>query len=901
MRSLILALLLVAPSAAFATSAADPAPPAIHPNDKDLSPGTPAMRGVVADATGGTIPGAEVDLVDSTGAVTGSFHSDGEGKFQVIAPHDGSFTLVVSEPGFETVRTPVVIVSHAGAKAPVPAPLLRIVMPIATFATTVRVNAENNGDLTASDENRDSSVMNTQDLKSLPIFDNDYATAMSAFLDDAATATGGTGLLVDGLESNHATVSSSAVQEVRINQDPYSAQYYWPGRGQMEILTKSAADHYHGQFNFLYRNSAMNAQNALAPSKSFEERQSYEGNITGPIPHMAKSSFLGSFERIIHPMDAVVVATVVPTPDNPTGAFLANVAAPQSETDFSIRAAHQFGNKHSGYAQYSYEDWNGENLGVGGQALAEAGYNNEYREDDLVLHLDTTLSAVTLNQISVVGVHDSNRNQNAEEAPRMSVPGYFLAGSAQSNSFGTEYNFHIYDMVTATRGHHTLKAGIDTPHMSRRAFDDHTNELGTYTFGPTLAADGVTVLETALANYTNNLPSSYSENTGDTRFIYHQVEAGAFFQDQWKVSDRFSITPGLRYDWQNFLGGRLLGFAPRASFAWVLSEDSKTVVRGGGGIYYDRFGSGPLLDLVRYETARRRAVVLSMDPSDPASSCFPVSDCQTLSAQPPSLAQLAPNAKLPYQIQYGLSIERQLGEKATGIITGYSSRGIDQFRSVDVNAPTEASGYTERPNPAYARIRQMQTAGFLEGDGFDVSYRGRLNKYFTGFGRYTWSHYGTNTGGIGWYPQNQYAPNDEWSNAGWDRRHRLGMYAMFHPESVLNLSAGIFANTGTPWTIVTGTDLYGDGLFNTRPDGVARNTETNPSYVDLDLRWGHDFHLTGSKNEESPQLGFSAAAFNVLNHVNGGGIDPVITSTEFGQITSAAPPRRIQLGMRFEF
>ena len=107
---------------------------------------------------------------------------------------------------------------------------------------------------------------------------------MSAFLDDSATATGGAGLLVDGVEANRATVSASAVQEVRINQDPYSAQYYWPGRGQMEIVTKSAADHYHGQFNFLFRDSALNAQNALAPSKPFEQRQVYEGNITGPIP-----------------------------------------------------------------------------------------------------------------------------------------------------------------------------------------------------------------------------------------------------------------------------------------------------------------------------------------------------------------------------------------------------------------------------------------------------------------------------------------------------------------------------------------------------------------------------------------------------------------------------------------
>jgi len=78
------------------------------------------------------------------------------------------------------------------------------------------------------------------------------------------------------------------------------------------------------------------------------------------------------------------------------------VPAPTRDTEFSLRAAHQFGEKHSGYVQYSYQDWTGQNQGVGGPTLASAGYNSEYREDDLVGHVDSTLSAVTLNQLSLV-------------------------------------------------------------------------------------------------------------------------------------------------------------------------------------------------------------------------------------------------------------------------------------------------------------------------------------------------------------------------------------------------------------------------------------------------------------------------------------------------------------------
>jgi hypothetical protein len=898
MRSLALGFALLLPGPAFAASATNPPAPA-----------APAVHGVVADPTGAIVPNAEVDLLDTNGTVEETIHSDGEGNFQLVAPHAGSFTLVVSEPGFETVRTPVVIaapsaMSGAAASAatlPVLAPV-HIVLPIAAVATMVRVNGDNSEDLTAPDANHDSSVMTASDLKALPIFDNDYATAMSAFLDQSVSDTGGTGLMVDGVEANRATVSASAIKEIRINQDPYSAQYYWPGRGQMEIITKSTADHYHGQFNFLYRNSALNAQNALAPEKPFEQRQNYEGHVTGPIPHLPKTSFLGSFNRVLYDQDSVISASIEPTTDNPSGAYYANVYTPARDTEFSARIAHQYREGVSGYVQYSYQDSTAQNQGVGGQSLAAAGYNNQYREDDFVAHLDQAISAVMLNQVSIVGERDANRNSNVAEAPQISVSGDFLSGSAQADSLGTEYNARFYDMLTWTRGRNIIKLGAGTPHIDRRAYDDNTNSLGSYTFGPTLAADGVTVLQTALENYAANLPSEFTENTGQVHFVYHQQEMGAFIQDQFKVNDRFQITPGLRYDWQNFLATRRLGFSPRVSFAWLLSEQSKTVVRGGGGIYYDRFGSGPLLDLARYGDAARRALVLSLNPATlPSTGCVPITNCLTLAAQPPSLAQLEPNAKIPYQIQYGLSIERQLGEKATGVVSVYSARGIDAFRSVDINAPTPESGYTVRSNPAYGRIRQMQPEGFWQGDGMDVSYRGRLDKYFTGFGRYTWSHYDANTGGIGWFPQNQYDPNDEWSRTSWDRRNRLGMYAMFNPESVLNLSAGIFANSGTPWTVTTGTDLYGDGLFNTRPDGVARNTETTPSYVDLDLRWGHDFAITPNKDEEAPRVGFSAGAFNLLNHPNPTGIDTVETSSEFGEVTSVAPPRRIQLGMRFQF
>ena len=219
MRSFVFALYLLVPSSALFAAHS------ITPNPSSLPPAPSAnpltVHGVVGDPTGAIIPGAEIDLVDASGATDGTIHSGGDGSFQITAPRAGHYTLVVSEPGFGTTQTPVAIGTQTGPVASAQAAAaLRIVLHIASVGTTVQVNSESNQDLTATDENRDSSVMTASELKSLPIFDNDYVTAMSSFLDSDVAGTGGSGLIVDGVEANRATVSASAVQEIRINQDP---------------------------------------------------------------------------------------------------------------------------------------------------------------------------------------------------------------------------------------------------------------------------------------------------------------------------------------------------------------------------------------------------------------------------------------------------------------------------------------------------------------------------------------------------------------------------------------------------------------------------------------------------------------------------------------------------------
>jgi len=843
----------------------------------------------VADSTGAIIPGAQVVLTDASGATYASAATDASGAFQIVPPHGGTYSLVVTLAGFQPSTQKVTV----GEMALAP---LNITLSVATAVQQVTVSAGAQVDLTSSENNGDTAVMTANDLKDLPVFDDDLVGAMSGFLDSGEAATAGSGLMVDGVEANRSLVSPSAVQEVHINQDAYSARYYYPGRGQMEIITKQSADSYHGQFNFIFRDSALNAQQDLSPSKPFEQRRIYEGNLTGPVLHSKNTMFLLSFNRAEEDLNAVVNATVAPTPDNPSGVYNVNVPTPTRDTEFSLRVGHQFGDKNSASVMYAFQDASNTNAGVGNQTLPEAGYDTETREDDLIFHDDYIASPSTLNQASLVLERSYDPISDVQEGPQVVVNGNYVGGSAQNDQVRTEYNLRGSEMVTWTQGPHTLKFGINLPHFSRRVFDDHTNQAGTYTYSPTYATDG-SLIATAIENQVAGIPSGFSVKQGQTRFVYQQREVGGFIQDQIKIKPWFSITPGLRYDWQNFLPNDRNDFSPRLSFALVLNQAHELVLRGGGGVYYDRTGSGPLADLARYQYAKLRLLQISANQQP---LCYPIDDCVDTNKLPASLVELAPNIRAPYQIQYGLSLDRRVGEKGTVSIGGRMNRGVDVYRSIDINAPLPPD-YSVRPNPDVSQLRQIQSEGTQIGSALDINYRGRFNKRFTGFAWYTWSHYANNTSGIWWFPQNQQDPNADWGPADWEQRNHFGLYGMINPRHLLNLGVGVFANSGKPWNILTGTDAYGDNLFNARPEGVARNSEIGPDYADLDLRWGYDFKIQPKELDKSPTIGVSVSSFNVLNHVNGSYVDTTEGSADFGEVTSAYPPRRMQLAMRFNF
>jgi hypothetical protein len=205
--------------------------------------------------------------------------------------------------------------------------------------------------------------------------------------------------------------------------------------------------------------------------------------------------------------------------------------------------------------------------------------------------------------------------------------------------------------------------------------------------------------------------------------------------------------------------------------------------------------------------------------------------------------------------------------------------------------------------------RQIESSGHLESNSLEISFRGKVTRYFQGMIQYTLGkiltdvagNYSISTrgAGINAFPANNYDLSGEWERADYDARHRLNLLGTIHAAKYLDFGAGLYVSSGLPYTETTGLDEYHTGYANARPPGVPRNSLEGSGTVELDLRWSHDFLLRHKK--EGPQFTVALDAFDVTNRVNYTSFVGNVSSPFFSQPVAAKAPRRLQLSGRFQF
>jgi hypothetical protein len=830
--------------------------------------GHSSITGIVEDQAGAAVVGAGVQLSGTSNAQL-STTTDQSGRFEFKRVAPGKYQVQVTSQGFEPTNVDIVV----GAQPLAP---LQVVLAVASLRQETTVTSAPAQITTEATDNKDAVALTEKSLSNLPVFDQDYVGAMSRFLDPGSIGTSGVTLIVNGMEVNNLGVSPSAIKEIKINQDPYSAEFARPGRGRIEVTTKPGSPEYHGTFNFIFRDAHLNARDPFALIRPPEQRRIYEGVFTGPINHSKKTSFLISVSRKEEDLQSIVFA------QGPTGSVRQNIAAPSRTLQIAAQISHSLSETNTFSVRYSYLGEGVNNQNVGGTVLPEAGVNSHNMEQEINYSQQTVFSPKLVNNFRLLLGYERQTNVSVTNDRKIVVPDSFTGGGAQADYLRTEYHAQLMEMLSYSTGKHLIKGGLNIPDLSRRGFDNNLNSLGTFYFS-------------SIGDYLQRRPYSFTQQQGNGHVVFLEKLLGLFVQDEYHPRKNLMFSIGVRYDWQNYFHDNN-NFAPRFSFAYSPGKTQKTVFRGGAGVFYDRSGARPIQDILLFNGSRLRQYVL-INPGYPD----PLNTGASLTAQPVSLTRLEPNVNLPYTIQYSAGVERQLQKSTSLAITYLGSRGFDQFRSRDINAPLPPS-YAARPDATIGVLREIESAGRRTSDSVEVTLRGNVTRFFNGMAQYRLAASHDNTSGITYFPPNAYDLSGEWARSDFDRRHRFELLGTLNPGKLFNLGVSVSLYSGLPYTETTGLDAFHTGTANARPAGVPRNSLSGPSYADVDFRWSRDFTLIkGKKKDGGLRSTLAVDAFNVFNKVNYAGFVGNLSSPFFGRAVAAQPPRRLQLSFRLKF
>ena len=759
--------------------------------------------------------------------------ADGAGAFRFDRVMPASYQLMARFEGFTPASIRVRVTTRALASQ-------RLVLAIAGLAQEITVSSATAEVGTTAASNVDAVSIDANMLENLPIFDSDYVATMSRFLDAGSLGNGGVTIVVNGMEVNALNVSASAVQRIRINQDPYSAEYSRPGRGRVEILTKPGGREYHGDVNAVFRDAHLNARNAFATTQPPEQRRIADGFFGGPLGSSGKTSFMVSANYSLQDLQAFIYAS------GPNGVIQDSVPQPSARALVSGSITHQISDQNTFSIRPTYQYESDENRGAGGTTLASAATTFKHHEQQVTYTQQTIVRPTLLNQFQVLVGHEREPTTSATPDPALVVAGAFTGGGGQGDLLRTETHMNLNESLAWTRGHHLVQAGFQLPDWSRRGFYDRTNFGGTFYFS-------------GLNTYTAGRPYSFTQQGGNGDVAFLEKQVGAYIKDDWQIGPGLSLGLGLRYDWQNYFHDDN-NVAPRLSVAYSPGNQKTNVIRAGVGVFNDRSGPVVIADVLHSLPGGMTRIVLE-NPGypDPFVNAPPAS-------LPNSIVRLAPDVQIPQTLQYSVGLDHQLQKATTLSITYTGARGYHLFRSRDVNAPPPPF-YQTRPDSSYGAIREVESTGHQSSDSMQLTLRGRVTPWFNGQMQYTLSRVYNDTSGISAFPANDYDLSGEWARADFDRRHRFLLLGRVTAVKWVDLGAGVTLNSGAPYSATLGADIYNNGRGRARPPGVSRNSLEMASYASVDLRASHELDLGGT-NASKRTLTLAFDAFNVLNHVN---------------------------------
>ena len=818
-----------------------------------------SLRGQVLDELGGAIVGASVTAIDATGKEKSVVTNDG-GNYTIAGLAPGKYTLRVVNAGFAMYENAEVEVVAGKAEQ------LDVTLKVAIEEQRVTVAADNRELSTEPENNANAVVLKGEDLDSLPDDPDDMAAALQALAGPSAGPNGGQ-IFVDGFTGGRLPPRAS-IREIRINSNPFSAEYDRLGFGRIEILTRPGSDRFRGQASLNFNDDALNARNPFADRRPPIQTRQYGGNFGGPLIK-GKSSFFVDFDKRDLDDETLIVATVL-DPNNNIVGFTETAPVPSRRTSFSPRVDFQISPNHTLIARYNYTR-NARVVGVGGFSLPSRAYDTANTQQSIQLTESSVINKTIVNETRFEFEHSRNEQDADNSIPTIEVSEAFTGGGSQvGQSHSTDKEIELTNNTSFVKGQHSVKTGARFRWISVSQFSPQ-NFGGTYTFfgggiGPVLDSNdqplSATQVVTSIERYRRTQvfleqglnaaqirlfgggASQFRLSSGNPETAVTQWDIGGFVQDDWKVRPNLTLSLGLRYENQKNIDSNL-NFGPRLGFAWQPGgTQSKTVIRGGYGVFYERISENLTMQALRLNGVTQQQFTVQNPDFFPL---IPTPEQLVAFAVPGTVYRLAEGLQSPYTLQGVFSVERQLPRNLTVAASYINIRTLHVLRTRPLNAPlpgtfvpgVPASGV--RPlncadfippdiNPSTrCNIFEYESSGRYNQNQFILNFNSRLHRNVSMTAYYVLASAKSDADGTGSFPANPYDLSTEYGRASTDIRHRFVLRGNFRAPWGITFDPFVIVQSGRPFNITLGRDINGDTLNTERPSLAPSGADCSDS------------------------------------------------------------------------
>ena len=779
--------------------------------------GTASITGFVLDPDQAAIPGATVTLTPATGAARTTV-SGGDGAYAFRNVPAGVYSVTVTMQGFASFV-------RQGFRVGTTAVTLNTPMAVQTQSQEINVTTENTTRVSVDPDNNGSSVvLKDKDLEALSDDPDELSTELSALAGPSAGPNGGQ-IYVDGFTGGQLPPKSS-IREIRVNQNPFSAQFDKQGFGRVEVFTKPGTDKYHGNFSIQGNDKSFNTSSPFLGSANQQpdyHRIFFIGSLTGPLTKTSSYSLAGSHRTIqdnsifagqiisTSPSSAVLCA-----PGDTTCSLNAYPATnratfhPQTRYDFTPRLDLALGANNTLTIRYQLEHSDQQNAGLGSTNLASTANNNGNTENQVQISDTQIISSKIINETRLALVRARTNQSPVSTAANVTLQGYFSGGgSTAGTANATNDRLELQNYTSVALAKNFIRAG-----MRLRVYREAQLNTG--------GSNGAFTYQSAAA-YIANQPFQYRVvSINNPSVSGNLTDIGLYAEDDWRVKPNITLSYGLRYEAQSDIHSNA-DLAPRVAISYGIPRKTGnplTVIRAGFGIFYDRFNLGDVITTYEQNGINQTTFIYR----NPTGICQPgnTTGCGTGAASSSTVYQLGANLRSAYNMQSAIGVDQQIGKRTTLSINYLNNLGVHQYLSRSI--PTTGTNY----------VYQFQSGGVFRQNQLIVNARTQISNRFSLFGSYVFQGANSNANGADSFPTDSLNPRTDYGRALFVNRQRALLFGNWQAPYGFNLSPFMIVNSGNFYNITTGTDLNNDTIINDRAgfaNGVSGNCKTATDFI----------------------------------------------------------------------